>query len=229
MVVKITTPRAVSCALNYNHHKEQQGLAECLHAENFLKDVNELNFYEKLEGFENNIRLNTRAKTNTLHISLNFSNADNISKDQMIDISKDYMEAIGFKEQPYLIYQHFDAGHPHIHLVTTNIKNDGKRIDTFNIGKLKSNPARKQLEIKYGLIKAEEQKIKKNEEFLRQPQKITYGKAETKRAITNILDTVISKYRYASLAEFNALLSQYNMIADRGTEHGIIYKYEGLV
>src|SRR6476646_4435504 len=158
MVVKITTPRAVSCALNYNHHKEQQGLAECLHAENFLKDVNELNFYEKLEGFENNIRLNTRAKTNTLHISLNFSNADNISKDQMIDISKDYMEAIGFKEQPYLIYQHFDAGHPHIHLVSVKVRADGSRIDTQNIGRNQSEKARKEIEIAYGLVRAENRK-----------------------------------------------------------------------
>ena len=31
------------------------------------------------------------------------------------------MEQIGFGDQPYLVYQHNDAGHPHIHIVTTRI------------------------------------------------------------------------------------------------------------
>ncbi|MGI8583448.1 MAG: relaxase/mobilization nuclease domain-containing protein [Chitinophagaceae bacterium] len=38
------------------------------------------------------------------------------------------MDKIGFAEQPYLVYQHLDAGHPHIHIVTTNIQQSGKRI-----------------------------------------------------------------------------------------------------
>src|SRR5205085_2574680 len=97
---------------------------------------------------------------------------------------------IGFKEQPYLVYQHNDAGHPHVHIVTTNIKEDGKRIDTFNIGRNQSEKARKDLEIKYGLIKAGNKKMQAKNEIHPYVQKLNYGKAETKRSITNILNAV---------------------------------------
>jgi hypothetical protein len=34
------------------------------------------------------------------------------------------MERIGFGRQPYLVYRHFDADHPHIHIVTNTIRAD---------------------------------------------------------------------------------------------------------
>ena len=51
---------------------------------------------------------------------------------------------------------------------------------------------------------------------------------ETKRAIQNVLDDVINQYKYSSLAELNAVLKQYNVMADRGTEDSIIYQKKGL-
>ena len=39
------------------------------------------------------------------------------------------LEKLGFGNQPYLVYQHRDARHPHIYIATTNIEADGKRID----------------------------------------------------------------------------------------------------
>ena len=50
-----------------------------------------------------------------------------------------------------------------------------------------------------------------------------------KRGITNVLDAVLPKYKYASLAELNAVLKLYNLTADRGKEDGIIFRKNGLV
>ena len=60
-------------------------------------------------------------------------------------------------------------------------------------------------------------------------QKVQYGKSETKRAIANVLDHVLNTYKYTSLPELNAVLYQYNMIADRGDESSRIYQNGGLV
>src|SRR5450759_1588099 len=60
-------------------------------------------------------------------------------------------------------------------------------------------------------------------------QKVLYGKAETKQGITNVLNEIIGKYKYTSLAELNAILRLYNVTADRGSEQGMIYKKRGLV
>src|SRR3954447_21485545 len=116
MVAKINTPTSIVRALNYNEQKVKKGAADCIYAGNFLRDAHQLNFYQKLERFEKLISLNEKAKTNSLHISLNFDPSDQVDKEKLTEIASIYMEIIGFKDQPYLVYQHHDAGHPHIHI-----------------------------------------------------------------------------------------------------------------
>jgi hypothetical protein len=176
------------------------------------------------------ISLNEKAKTNSLHISLNFDPADKIDKDKLIEIASLYMEKIGFEQQPYLVYQHTDAGHPHIHIVTTSIRSDGKRIDTFNIGRNQSEKARKEIELTFNLVIASGKNKLQNPEIKpADVQKAVYGKSETKRAITNALEAIINTYKYTSIAELNAVLKQYNVIADRGKEDSTIFKKRGIV
>lgn len=230
MVAKITVPNSIKRALNYNEQKMKEGKAECIYAHNFLKEHEQLNFYEKQKRFEDLIALNKRASTNAVHISLNFALNEKIEKEKLTEIASFYMDKIGFGEQPYLVYQHIDAGHPHIHIVTTNIQKNGKRISLHNIGKNQSTQARKEIEIIYRLVKAEDQNKRQSEETKPlSTQRITYGKSPTKRGITNVLDAIISNYKYASLPEFNAILKLYNLVADRGKEDGVIFKNRGLV
>ena len=230
MVAKITTPKSIEAALNYNEKKVQKGNAVCLHAANYLKDAKEMNFYQKLAGFERLNNLNERATTKTLHVSLNFDPSEKLAENKLLQIASDYMQNLGFGNQPYLVYKHEDAGHPHIHIVSTTIKKDGSRINTHNIGRNQSEKARKEIEQTYGLIKAERQ------QQLMKPgikpvniEKAIYGKTETKRSISNIVNAVFSQYKFASLPEFNAALKQFNVVADRGKEEGRIYKNRGLV
>jgi hypothetical protein len=229
MVAKITTPHSILRVLNYNEKKVQKGAAECIYAGNFLLDAKELNFYNKLFTFKHRTELNQRATTNMLHISLNFDPTEKLSQEKLISIASAYIQKIGFAAQPFLVYQHHDAGHPHVHIITTSILENGKRINTFNIGKNQSEIARKEIEIQFNLIKASGRKSDK--ELALQPlapQKIKYGFTETKRSITNVLDEVINHYKYTSIPELNAILKLYNLIADRGSEDGRIYKNRGL-
>src|SRR5438309_7591536 len=153
MVATIKTPTSIVRGHNYNEQKLHKGVAECIYAGNFLREANELNFYQKMARFDQLISLNG-AKTNSLHISLNFDPSDKPGKDKLVEIAALYMEQIGFSDQPYLVYQHHDAGHPHLHIVTTTIKNDGSRIDTFNIGRNQSEKVRKEIELRYNLVVA---------------------------------------------------------------------------
>ncbi len=230
MVAKITTPKSIEAALNYNEKKVQKGAAQCLYASNYLKEANEMNFYQKLHGFEMLNSLNERAATKTLHVSLNFDPTEKISESKLVEIASVYMEKIGFGEQPFLVYKHEDAGHPHIHIVATAIKPDGTRINTHNIGRNQSEKARKEIEKQYALVKAERQ------QQLLMPgikpvdvEKAIYGKSETKRGISNAVGAVFGQYKFTSIPEFNAALKQFNVIADRGKEEGRIFKNRGLV
>lgn len=231
MVVRIKSPHSLQRALTYNEKKVQKSEAECLHAENYLLSPTRMNFHQKLERIQDLIVRNERAKkSNTLHISLNFDPAEKLAAEKLVQIAKAYMEKIGFSDQPYLVYQHHDAGHPHLHILTTNIQADGKRIDTYNLGRNQSETARKELEKEFGLVVAQGKgKSRVDPISLVNVQKVQYGKSETRRSITNVLDAVINQFKYTSLAELNAILRQYNVQADRGLENGIIHRSGGLL
>lgn len=231
MVAVIKTSNSVKRILNYNELKIKERKAECISAVNFPLELTRLNFTLKLNRFVKQASLNDNVKRNAVHISLNFDPSENHSKEKLNEIAKIYMEKIGFGKQPYLIYQHYDAGHPHLHVITNNIQRDGKRIDLHLLGIRKSEPARKEIEEIFNLVKAEGKKIK--EQFSLQSvvanRKVEYGKTESKKAINRVLNKVLLEYKYSSLPELNAVLNQYNIHADRGTEESRIFKNNGLL
>lgn len=231
MVVRITSPHSLQRALNYNEQKCQKGKAVCIHAEGYLLSPKKMNFHDKLERLHDLQLRNERSKkSNTLHISLNFDPSEKLSQEKLIQIAQSYMDKISFGNQPYLVYEHHDAAHPHLHIVTTSIQTDGKRIDTYNMGRNQSEKARKEIELNFKLIQAGDKKqaqLTNTRPF--DLQKVQYGKSETIRSITNVLEHVIISYKYTSLAELNAILKQYNVIADRGRENSIVHRKGGLL
>jgi len=62
MVTRITTPHSIRRALNYNEQKVRKGQADFLYAANYLKESQQLNFYDKLQRFTDLISLNESAK-----------------------------------------------------------------------------------------------------------------------------------------------------------------------
>ncbi len=99
-----------------------------------------------------------------------------------------------------------------------------------NIGRNQSEKARKEIEKEFGLIRAESHHLKQVYEL--RPvniSKVQYGKSDTRRAIINVLDVIVPGYKYSSLPELNAILRQYNIVADRGTKGSRTYDQGGLL
>lgn len=230
MVAKIVSGKSIRGLLNYNENKVKAGVAELIMASRFAGEANQLGFNQKLQRFEYLTDLNSHVKTYSLHVMLNFNVKEKPDYFKLQQIAAAYMEKIGFGDQPYLVYKHEDAAHPHIHIVTTNIREDGARINLHDIGKRISEPTRKELEKEFGLIKAEGKELK--EAIAIKPiniEKAEYGKTPTKRAITNVVTAVTRDYKYTSLAELNAILKQFNVIADRGKEDTQMFQKKGLI
>lgn len=216
---------------NYNENKVKEGAAHCIGAENYPLEADEMSLNSKLNYLLKRIQLNENVKRNSLHISLNFDPSEiGLPREKLMEIAATYMHKIGFGEQPFLVYQHHDAGHPHIHLVTTNIRADGSRIDLHHLAIHKSEPARKEIEKEFGLVPAQGRNEKPAYQLEPIPMAaINYGKIQSKKALSNILRGVLDTYKYASLPELNAVLRQYNVLADRGAENSRIFKGGGLV
>lgn len=140
-----------------------------------------------------------------------------------------YMEGIGFGDQPYLVYQHFDAAHPHLHIVTSLVQKDGKRINTHNIGKNKSEPCRKEIEQAFNLVRAEDHPRNTRQQY--HPVEIgraTYGKDEIRKTLGRVVSQVVKDYKFTSLAELNAALRRYNVAVDNGAEGSYLRARRGL-
>jgi Relaxase/Mobilisation nuclease domain len=229
MVAIIKTGHSIRAMLNYNENKIREGKAECIGQGNYPVDADRLTYSMKMNRLEKQCKLNENVKRNTVHISLNFDPSEaNLPKANLLEIAENYMDQIGFGNQPYLIYKHNDAGHPHIHITTINVQENGKRVAMHNIGKDKSEPARKEIEQVFNLVKAENQKKK---EYKPEPvsARVQYGKAETKKAIENVLNFVVNNYKYTSLPELNAVLKLYNIEADKGNKNSRVAKHNGLL
>ena len=213
MVARINSAKNISKVLNYNEQKCRQDRAKILYASNFFKDTLDLNFYDKLNHFKKFISLNEKVTTNTLHVSLNFDPSEKLENGALIEIANDYMKMIGFRDQPYLAYRHNDAGHPHIHIVSTNIRNDGSRISMHNLGKNQSESARKEIELKYGLIRAQRKKL--TEAAKLQP---------AARRIVAAIDSLFQATKRPTLGDFIQKLKEQDIEVDlRKNRFGLIY------
>ncbi|GAB2698335.1 conjugal transfer protein MobB [Mucilaginibacter koreensis] len=224
MVAKIRSGKSLKGALSYNEVKVATGRAELLAAIGYSMDPEELSFRDKLFRLTDLAGRNQRVRTNTVHISLNFDISEHLTKGTLSAIAERYMTGIGFGTQPYLVYQHFDAGHPHVHILTTNIDRDGHRISLHNLGKTRSEDARKAIEFEFGLRKAES----KCQAEAPRIEPVLYGEGASKLAVEQVVRVVADTYRFTSLPEFNAVLQHYNIMADRGNTTSVMYKNNGL-
>ncbi|TDO96129.1 relaxase/mobilization nuclease-like protein [Flavobacterium sp. 245] len=230
MVAVINTGYSVRSILSYNENKVKEGVAECIGEGNYPAPAESLNQAMKLGRLLHQNALNGNVKRNSVHISLNFHPSENYSTEKLLRIAGAYMEKIGFGEQPYLVYRHDDAGHPHIHLVSIKVWHDGSRIDMQNIGKNQSEKARKEIEKEFRLVPAQG-RVMEEIPFVKPAWagRVLYGRSESKKAMSGVLNAVLLHYKYSSLSELNAVLQLYNIRADRGSEDSRIFKTGGLV
>ena len=228
MVARLEPVKSISKPLSYNEEKVTHGQAELIHLNNFLQHKNNLTHAEKIHRFQHLNELNTRSKVKMLHATLNFSPADKLSNEQLSAIADRYMEGLQMDNQPYLVYKHKDARHPHIHIVTSLIRSDGSRINTHHMANRLSEPARKAIELEFQLTPSQQQKqsrIPSPDEV----QKINPGSATpVSEAMDRILACVNRHYHFSNLHEYNAILRAYNLTVETGSPGSKTRRNNGL-
>jgi hypothetical protein len=238
MVAMSEPSRDARQTLLYNEQKLEQAQARFLGAFNYWQEDDQLTFDNKLERLRHQMVLNERSQAKTVHLSLNFHPDDELTDKKMRQIAAEFMRKIDFADQPALVYRHLDAGHPHMHVVTTNIRPDGTRI------KNDLRSPRHLMEICAGLENRHrltpaflgpklrpEWSATQNRTTTSQRQsveRVQYGQSPTKTSISRVLDHVLNTFAYTSLDELNAILSLYRVRADRGREESLMYRSRGL-
>lgn len=228
MYTRMRSKESLYDVLQYHERKVTRGQAECLYAGNFLKDAPELTQQEKLFHFERLNVLNQIVRRKTVHILLSWPPEDRMDNEKMCRIAKDFMRDTVYWEQPYLVYRHRDTVNPHAHIVSTNIRANGSKIEHTLACIRHGWDLSRRLEKEYGLYQSG-QLLPEEEWRRRHPvQKVVYGQTPLKPAMTRVLETVLPAYNYTSLEELNVILRQYNMAATRGKEDSATRRKHGL-
>lgn len=230
MVAVANVSKSLYAAVAYNEKKLKEGKANLLQANGYAKDIEQLSFQDKWQRLQKQADLFAEAKTNCIHISLNFDPSEHPDKEKLCAIANRYLEGIGFANQPFLLYEHKDAGHPHVHIVTTTIRTDGTRIPTHNIGRNESSAVRRQIEKEFGLVKADDHKQAVNawQEHIVNAHAVKYGSAATKAQMANAIRYVFNKYKFTTLQEYNTVLRNFNVIVSRGEKGSRTHSRGGL-
>ena len=178
-----------------------------------------------LRDFCNCMPKNIRTRNTIIHISLNPHPDDRLTDMEMANIAQIYIERLGYGYQPYVIVKHEDIDRHHVHIVSGNVDEKGKRIDRDFLFR-RSERIRKELEKEFNLHPAE----RKRGEIREAARKVDIGKGDVKKQIASVLLSLATHYRFQSMGEYRALLSLYNVYMEetrgkvgRREYHGLVY------
>ena len=225
MIAKISATENLGGALGYNFKKVEKGEASILLAQGLYQNKEET--YTMAEVFADMQALipeKCRTKKTVFHCSLNPHPDEKLSNETLMQIAKEYMEALGYGKQPYIVFKHNDIAREHIHIVSLRIDGEGKKInDKFE--KRRSKQITDALERKFGLIPSSKVTDREMEEV----SKIDTTKGNIKEQVAETLRSVLKHYEFCSLGELNAILSVYNLAVEEVKTEFRGKKYEGLV
>ena len=225
MIAKISATENLGGALGYNFKKVEKGEANILlAAELYQSKEGRYTMEDVLADMEALIPKNCRTKKTVFHCSLNPHPDEKLSDERLTQIAKEYMEALGYGNQPYIVFKHNDIAREHIHIVSLRIDGEGKKInDKFE--KRRSKQITDALERKYSLIPSS----KVTEREMKEVSKIDTTKGNIKEQVAETLLSVLKHYEFCSLGELNAILSIYNLAVEEVKTEFRGKKYNGLV
>jgi hypothetical protein len=131
MIVKIFPASASFSGVSYNTNKMEQNKGELMKVANFgplqglgtLRPEDYVNYLEMLSARNKNV------KEPQFHATISAKGKSH-DKNELTCIAMAWLDKMGYAEQPYLIVFHKDTGNNHVHLVTTRINRQGKKISS---------------------------------------------------------------------------------------------------
>ena len=225
MIAKISSTENLGGVLGYNFKKVEKGEASILHAaELYQNKEGRYTMEDVLVDMEALIPKKCRTKKTVFHCSLNPHPDEKLSDETLMQIAREYMEALGYGNQPYIVFKHNDIVREHIHIVSLRVDSEGRKLnDRFE--KRRSKQITDALERKYNLIPSSKVSGKVETET----PKVDIGKGNIREQVASVLRMVLKHYRFCSLGEFNAILNKYNLTVEEVKTEFRGRKYDGLV
>ncbi|MDV3561459.1 mobilization protein [Elizabethkingia anophelis] len=193
MIVKIMEPAGSGFpGVQYNDKKVEKGSGELMLMKNFPCFINESSSQQDVRDYLKSVSNNERVKKPQFHAAISTKFREH-TKEELTKIAENFMDELGYGQQPYIVVFHNDTENNHIHIVSTRVdKKTSKKInDSYE--KLKAQKALSlTMEKLYGL--------------------------NTQEQIEKLLD-----YRYGSLKQLELLLARngFKLIQNKNNENAL--------
>ena len=225
MVAKITIGSGLFGAIKYNADKVNEGKGQLLDTNKIFNDgTGKVDIVQAMYDFERHMPMQMRTEKPVIHISLNPHPDDRLTDKELTEMAHEYMQRMGYGDQPYIIVKHGDIDRHHLHIISVRVDEQGKRINSDYTHK-RSLAIVQDFERRYNLHKGEKRENKQQNPL----HPVNPDTGDIKKQVGNTVKSVFRDYQFQTIGELRALLSLYNMTVEevRGNAKG--EDYNGLV
>ncbi|WP_032135304.1 conjugal transfer protein MobB [Alistipes onderdonkii] len=216
MVANIRSGSSPGGALYYNKEKVDKDEAEVLLWQKMLEPYDKygrMDIDACMESFWPYLEANRRTTNTVFHASLNPSPEDRLTDEQLRKIACEYMERMGYGEQPYIIFKHKDISREHLHIVSLRVDEQGRKLP-HDFEARRSMEILRDLERKYDLHPSVKGQELTDREGLR---KVNYSEGNVKQQISSVVRSCLRNYKCSSYGEFRTLLERFNVSVEERT------------
>lgn len=119
-------------AVGYNERKVAKGVAHLLEMKNFgaVEQLTRHTATDLVSYLQTYSSRNSRIKKAQFHVAVSCRGHEK-TEEELLDFAHEYMKEMGYGNpgQPMLVYAHTDTDNTHIHIITSRIAPDGRKID----------------------------------------------------------------------------------------------------
>ena len=227
MIAKISHGSSLYGVLAYNQIKVDELHADVLFGNRIIEPPgdNPYTIEHISRSFGDYLTANRKTEKPILHISLNPDPKDCVTEEQFIKLAEQYMQRMGFGDQPYIVYRHNDIGREHLHIVSVRVDETGRAIsDSYEHER--SMKVCRELEQRFDLTPATQKEWKEGLPL----SPVDYEGGNLKGQLAGVIRPIAREWRFGTLGEYRAVLSLYGITVDEvkgeygGREyHGLSY------
>ena len=131
MVVRFLSSTASFAGVGYNTNKMDKNTGELILVKNFgaLQGLDHLRPKDYVNYLKMITAQNSRIKMPQFHVAIS-AKGQSHTKQELADVAVKWMDSMGFEKQPYLVVFHKDTDNNHVHIVSTRIDKQGKKISS---------------------------------------------------------------------------------------------------
>ena len=130
MIAKISATENLGGALGYNFRKVEKGDAEVILSKGLYQPAEgEFKMEEVLRDMQALLPQHCRTKKTVFHCSLNPHPDERLSDERLATLAEEYMQALGYGSQSYIVFKHHDIEREHIHIVSLRVNEQGEKIN----------------------------------------------------------------------------------------------------